>query len=145
MMEWRDDQALTVVNPEAEAAVTLRENVETLGQYVLTLGQMITQMQRRMREMEDQQRQVTVSHAEALRVAAMIRARAAECCERYELRSAESVRTIRTAIKREILRRHGIRDLHDLPAEQLRAAMDEINRWSGIRLMMELRGKEAQA
>lgn len=146
MAEWRDDQeqALPAI-PGRETAAALQESVETLGQYILQLGQMIGQMQRRIGELEDQQRRVTVSHAEALRVQAMIRARADACCERYELKSRESVRAIRAAIKRELMRRHGVRDLHDLPAEQLRGAEDEVQKWSGIRLMMELRAKEAGA
>ena len=125
-----------------ETALTLRENVEQLGEYLMNLGKLIGRMQRRMEELEAQQAAVTVSHREALRLRAMIRARGEAYCEQYGLRSAESMRAVRAAIKRDLRRRFGIYDAHDLPAAQLHTAEEEITRWTSVRLAMECRDRE---
>ena len=125
-----------------ETALSLRENVEKFGEYLLNMGKMMTRIQRRMEELEAAQRAATVSHREALRLRAMIRARGDAYCEQYGLRSAESMRAVRAAIKRDLRRRFGIYDAHDLPAAQLHTAEEEITRWTSVRLAMECRDRE---
>ncbi len=137
-MTTSTDKALT---PAGDTALALQGSVQQLGDYILRMGQLLAQMQRRMDELEAQQKQVTVSHADTLRLQGMIRARAAEYCERYSLMSADSLRAIRGAIKRDILKRYGVRDLHDLPAVMLHTVEDEITRWTNVRLMLRCREK----
>ena len=122
-----------------DTALALQGSVQQLGEYILRMGQLIGQMQRRMDELEARQKQVTVSHRDALRLQAMIRARGEEYCQRYNLNSPDSLRVIRAAIKRDIRQRYGVKDLHDLPAGMLRAVEDEIIRWANIRLVLDCR------
>lgn len=117
----------------------LQENVEQLGRYIMQMGQLIGQMQRRMDEMEARQAQVTVSHADVKRIQARIRSRADEICRKNNLQDKDSPRIFRAAIKKDVLRRHQVKDLHDLKAAALPGAETQIDRWTDIRLLMERR------
>ena len=139
-MEWRDEQEALPAIPE-DTALILRENVEKLGEYLLNMGKLITRMQRRMDELEAQQAAVTVRHADVKRLNALIRIRAGEVCERYQLTDAESVKLIRAAVKKATLDRYGVRDLHDLPAAHLAGVEDGIRKWTNVRLVMDRRAK----
>ena len=139
-MEWRDEQEPLPAIPD-DTALILRENVEKLGEYLLNMGKLITRMQRRMDELEAQQAAVTVRHADVKRLNALIRIRAGEVCERYQLTDAESVKLIRAAVKKATLDRYGVRDLHDLPAAHLAGAEDGIRKWTNVRLVMDRRAK----
>lgn len=139
-MEWRNEQEALPAIPE-DTALILRENVEKLGEYLLNMGKLITRMQRRMDELEAQQAAVTVRHADVKRLNALIRIRAGEVCERYQLTDAESVKLIRAAVKKATLDRYGVRDLHDLPAAHLAGVEDGIRKWTNVRLVMDRRAK----
>ena len=117
----------------------LQENVEQLGRYLMQMGQLVTQMQRRMDEMEARQAAVTVSHADVKRIQARIRSRADEICRKNNLQDKDSPRIFRAAIKKDVLRRHQVKDLHDLKAANLSGAETQIDRWTDIRLVMERR------
>lgn len=117
----------------------LQENVEQLGRYLTQMGQLITAMQRRMDEMEARQEKITVSHRDVLQMMARIRWKAGEICGKYNLGDRESGKKIRAAIRKDVLRRAQVKDLHDLPAAMLPAAEKQIDSWTDIRLIMERR------
>ena len=117
----------------------LQENVEQLGRYLAQMGQLITAMQRRMDEMEARQEKITVSHRDVLQVMARIRWKARETCMKYNLQDAQSVKIFRAAIRKDVLRRAQVKDLHDLPAASLPAAEKQIDSWTDIRLIMDRR------
>lgn len=124
--------------------VMLQENVDQLGRYLMQMGQMMNAMQRRLDEMEARQAAVTISHADVKRIQARIRSRADELCGKYNLADRESVKQIRTAIRKDLLKRFGVKDLHDLPAADLGRAEALVDSWVNIRLVMERRGVNGQ-
>ena len=122
-----------------ETAIQLQQNTEQLGAYLVQMAQLMAAMQRRMDEMEENQRRATASHEEVKGIGVLIRLRAREYCEKYSLADPKDEAKIRGAIKRTILQRYGIRDLHDCPQVALRAVEAQINRWVDIRLVQKIR------
>ncbi len=122
-----------------ETAVQLHQNVERMGALLMQMGQAISVMQKRMDALEARQARVTISHAEVKRLQGMIRARADEICRKYELTDRDSPKAFRAAIKRDLLKRYQVKDLHDLPAAGLAGAEKMIGEWASIRLVMERR------
>ena len=120
-------------------ALQLYDGIQKMGQYMTQMGKLIGQMQRRMDEMEARQAAVTVSHADVKRIQARIRSRADEICRKNNLQDKDSSRIFRAAIKKDVLRRHQVKDLHDLKAAALPGAETQIDRWTDIRLLMERR------
>lgn len=122
-----------------ETAAQLHQDVEQMGALLARMGQVIGAMQRRMDEMEARQAAVTISHEDVKRLQAKIRWRADAICGKYGLRDPESARKFRAAIKKDVLARYQVKDLHDLPAAMLPAAHKQIESWTDIRLVMERR------
>ena len=133
----QEDGRLIVVDP-----ASVREmagNVQKMGEILLQLGTMMATMQQRMDELEARQAAVTMSHGDVKRIQALIRCRADEICRKYSLQDEKSPKIFRAAIKKDVLRRYQVKDLHDLP-EAARAAVDrQIDSWTDIRLVMERR------
>ena len=127
--------------PVFKASGELAESVQQLGQYIGQLGAIIGAMQRRMDEMEKQQAAVTIRHEDVKRLQALIRMRAEQICGKYELKDKDSPRIFRAAIKKDVLKRSGVKDLHDVPAAQLAGIENLVNGWTNIRLTMERRAK----
>ena len=123
----------------AQTMNEMEENTRRMGEMILQLGTMIGTMQRRLDEMEERQAQVTISHAEAKRVQALIRGRADELCRKYNLQDKDSPKIFRAAIKKDLLKRFLVKDLHDLPAAALGRAEALVDSWVNIRLAMERR------
>lgn len=117
----------------------LQENVEQMGRYLMQMGQLVAQMQRRMDELEARQAAVTISHMDAKQLMARIRWKAAETCRKYNLQDKGSPKIFRAAIKKDVLKRYQVKDLHDLPAAMLPAAEKQVDSWTDIRLVMERR------
>ena len=125
---------------EAEpVGLVMSEDVKLFGQYLAQLGHMMATMQKRMDEMEARQKQVTASHEEVKRIQRVIRWRAGEICDKYQLTDPESGKILRAAIKKDILNRWGVKDLHDLPERALDAVRAAVGSWVNIRLVMERR------
>ena len=120
-------------------ALQLYNGIQQLGRYMTQMGQLLGTMQRRMDEMEARQAAVTISHVDVKRIQAMIRYRAGVLCQENNLQDKDSPRIIRAAIKKDVLKRHQVKDLHDLPAAMLSATETQIMRWTSIRLLMERR------
>lgn len=136
------------VNAESTAAITreaaegMAHNTRKMGEMILQMAWMMAELQVRMDEMEKAQAAVTVRHADVKRINGMIRQRAEQICGKYELTDPESRKVIRAAIKRDLLKRFGIGDLHDLPAAALERAEWLIDSWVNIRIVMERRGAQ---
>ena len=122
-----------------DTAVQLHQDVEQMGALLMRMGQVIGAMQRRMDEMEARQTQVTISHGDAKQLMARIRWKAAETCRKYNLQDKDSPKIFRAAIKKDVLKRYQVKDLHDLPAAMLPAAEKQVDSWTDIRLAMERR------
>lgn len=122
-----------------ETAKQLQKNTEQMGAYMIQLGQLMINMQKRLDDMEAQQRKITLSHSEVRTVQQLIRNRAYEYCEKYEMIDKSAIRSISNGIKRAILTRYGVKDLHDVPAVAQQAVEAQISRWSDVRLMMKCR------
>ena len=131
------DGRLIVVDPQG--VVAMADNVQKMGQYIMQMGQLIGQMQRRMDEMEARQNAVTVRHTDVKRIQARIRSRADELCGKYNLTDRESQKKLRAAMKKDILKRWSVKDLHDLPDAALPAVEKALDSWTDIRLIMERR------
>ena len=123
----------------AQTMNEMEENTRRMGEMILQLGTMMGTMQRRLDEMEERQAQVTISHAEAKRLQALIRGRADELCRKYNLQDKDSPKIFRAAIKKDLLKRFLVKDLHDLPEAALGRAEALVDSWVNIRLAMERR------
>ena len=119
--------------------VVMADDVKLLGQYLKQMGNMMAAMQKRMDEMEARQRQVTVTHEEVKRIQRLIRMRAQELCDKYSLEDNESPKVIRKAIRADVMKRWGVRDLHDLPEAAAAAVRNAVGSWVNIRMVMERR------
>ena len=119
--------------------VVMADDVRLLGQYLKQMGNMMAAMQKRMDEMEARQRQVTVTHEEVKRIERLIRMRAQELCDKYSLEDNESPKVIRKAIRADVMKRWGVKDLHDLPEAAAAAVRNAVGGWVNIRLVMERR------
>ena len=124
-----------------EVAAALSESTQQLGAYLVQMAQMMQRMQKRLDEMEEAQRKVTLSHEEVKTVQMMIRNRAYEYCEKYQIIAPSALRSISAGIKKSILTRYGVKDLHDVPAIARQAVEAQINHWTDIRLAMKCRDK----
>lgn len=122
-----------------DTAVQLHQDVEQMGALLKRMGQVIGAMQRRMDDLEARQASVTISHAEVKRLQGMIRVRSDELCRMYRLQDDQSPKVFRAAIKKDLLKRYQVKDLHDVPAAGLAGAEHTISNWVNIRLAMERR------
>ena len=139
------DHAPIITEADSEsggAYIVPEETVKLLGAQVAQLGRIVAVLARRMEDMEAQSaRLITVSHAQALQLGKLIRGKARAVAERYGL-TAEGEKKIRAAIKKELLTRIGVRDLHDTPLAAWDRAAGIIDGWSNIGLIMEMRKSE---
>lgn len=124
-----------------ETAVMLQQNTEQLGAYLVQMAQMMLRLQGRLDELEEKQKAVTVDHGEVKGIQQLIRMRADEYCEKYGLTDTKDAAKIRAAIKKAILVRYGIKDLHDVPAIARQAVEALISRWADIKLVYRIREK----
>lgn len=132
-------KALSAVMPET--AASLQRGVEQMGRYLTQMAQLMAAMERRLEELEEKQHAVTATHGEVNGLMNLIRIRAKEYCEKYDLTDPKDEAAIRKAIRKAVLTRYMIRDLHDLPQIALEAAQAQIDRWSDIRTVMRIREK----
>lgn len=128
----------------AQTMNQMEDNARRMGEMILQLGTMIGTMQKRMDELEARQAAVTVSHGDVKRIQQLIRLRSDEVCGKYGLTDPESVKRLRAAMKKDVLKRWGVKDLHDLPAAALTSVTGAIGSWVNIRLVMERRAANGQ-
>ena len=135
-----------IVSPLPPTTVEMiQQNTEQLGVYLVQMGHIMLQIQNRLDELEEKQKLVTLSHDEVKAVQILIRNRSVEYCEKYGLEDPGSRRTITGAIKKAVLKRYGVKDLHDVPAIARQAVESQISKWADIRLAMKCREKNRAA
>ena len=122
-----------------ETAVILQQNTEQLGAYLVQMAGMMLRLQGRLDELEEKQKAATVTHDEVKGIQQLIRMRAEEYCEKYALEDPKDAAKIRAAIKKAILTRYGIKDLHDVPAIARQAVEALISRWADIKMVCRIR------
>jgi len=122
----------------AQTMNQMQETAQRMGDMILQLGTMVSTVQKRMDELEARQRRVTISHGDVKRIQQLIRIRAGEICGKYQL-AAEDGKAFRAAIRRDVLKRWGVKDLHDIPEAALGAVESAIGSWVNIRMVMERR------
>lgn len=139
-----DGKEIASVIQRREAAVARQEEaVGRLEECLAQMGRMLAAMQRRIEDMEAREQAVTVPHSEVKVIMARIRFRSGEIVEKYGLEKA-NVKIFRGAIRKEMQKKYGIRDLHDLPASEIGAAERWIDGWNSMRLVMECRDRAEQ-
>lgn len=122
-----------------DTAVQLHQDVEQMGALMMRMGQIISTMQRRLDDLEERQAKITISHGEVKRIQGLIRCRADEICRKYNLQDKDSQKIFRAAIKKDVLRRWQVKDLHDIPEAAISAVDNQISGWTNIRMVMERR------
>ena len=133
-----DGERADGIRPYGEAEES--PEIALLGAYVAQLGRVVAALQRRLDETErEQARRITVTHAQALQLQGMIWHRAAAICEKYGLADKKDAAAFRAAIKKAVLNRHAVRDLHDMPLCALDDAGRQIENYADISLVMERR------
>ena len=116
------------------------ESARQLSVQVAQLGRIVAVLARRMEDMEAQSaRLITVSHAQALQLRKLIDAKAQAVIEQYRLIRCDSAVQLRRLIKKELLTRLGIRDLHDIPLAAWDRAVGIIDGWSNIQFVLMLK------
>ena len=136
-----ENNALTV--PE-EAVRDLQASV---GQMQLVLAQMaklIRDTRQQMEEMANQQRKVTASHDEVKAIQAAIRTAADAFCNRHGFTDPADARTVRADIKKTVLKRWQVKDLHDVPQVALGNVQKLIETYGNIELVFKLREKHRE-
>ena len=122
-----------------DTAVQLHQDVEQMGALMMRMGKIISTMQRRLDDLEERQAKITISHGEVKRIQGLIRCRADEICRKYNLQDKDSQKVFRAAIKKDVLRRWQVKDLHDIPEAAISAVDNLISGWTNIRMVMERR------
>ena len=125
---------------------TARELRESVGQMQLVLAQMarlLRDTRSQMEEMQAQQKKVTATHDEVKRIQAAIRAAAEYFCSRHGFTDPADLRAVRADIKKTILNRWQVKDLHDVPQVALGSVGKLIETYGNIRLVYRLREKHA--
>lgn len=122
-----------------EVAQALSGNVEALGAYLVQMGQMMNRMQKRLDEMEENQKKITLTHQDVKDLQGLIRLRAMEYCEKYQITDPACLRKVSAAMKKAVLTRYGVKDLHDVPAIARSAVEAQICHFTDIRLVMKCR------
>lgn len=81
----------------------------------------------------------TILHAQCLTINNHIRMRATMLCNRYDLDTTNAGRILRNAIKKDLLRAYGIKDLHDLPLRWYDKAIDMADNWVSLPVIRKVR------
>ncbi len=119
----------------------LRKSVGQMQAVLVQMARLLQDTRSQMEELQAQQRKVTATHDEVKGIQQLIRMRADEYCEKYGLTDAKDTAKIRAAIKKAILVRYGIKDLHDVPAIARQAVEALISKWADIKLVYRIREK----
>ena len=128
----------------AETVKELRQSVGELQLIVAQMARMIRDTRQQLEDMQAAQRQVTVSHGEVKKINAAIRAAAAGFCERHGFTEAEDARCVRADIRKTILARWQVKDLHDIPQVALGSVMKLCENYGNIKLVFRLREKHRE-
>ena len=124
-----------------DTAKDLRQSVGDLQMMIAQLARLIQDTRRQMEDMQAAQRQVTVIHGEVKKINAAIRAAADDFCSRHGFTDAGELRTVRADIRKNVLTRWQVKDLHDIPQIALGNVYKMIWNYTNIKLVFRLREK----
>ncbi len=134
-----DDKMMIPVEQLVKLSTSNQATAEQLSGMVQQLGVYLIQLDARMRKQEELlQRRVTISSGQYKQLMAAARRRSAEISRKYQLPVSAGAR-IRTAIKKDVLARWGVKDLHDLPESALGEALAGMNAWDSYSFVRRLR------
>lgn len=134
-----DNQLMIPVEQLVKLSATNQATAEQLSGMVQQLGVYLIQLDARMRKQEELlQRRVTVSSAQYKQMMAAARRRSVEICIKYQLPGSAAAR-VRAAIKKDVLARWNVKDLHDLPENALGEALAGMNIWDSYSFVRKLR------
>ena len=139
MPEEYDDLPIT-----AETAKDLKASVGELQIIVAQLARLVRDTRTQLEDMQSQQRQVTLNHGEVKKINAAIRAAADAFCERHGFGDVADRRAVRADIRKTVLGRWQVKDLHDVPQIALGNVYKLIENYGNIRLVYRLRDKHRE-
>ncbi len=128
-----------IIVPEKRELQTQAEIINQMGIFLSKLTGLVTTLQHRVDELEAREYKVTLTHNDVKTINAMIRRKADSFCEKNRITDAGSLRAVRAAIKKDILQRYSVKDLHDIPAFALPNIEKQIETYANIRLVMKRR------
>ena len=127
-----------------ETAKDLRQSVGELQLIVAQMARLIRETRQQMDEMQRAQQQVTVNHGEVKKINAAIRNAASAFCDRHGFEDSADLRAVRADIRKTILGRWQVKDLHDIPQIALGNVYKLIENYGNIRLVYRLREKHRE-
>lgn len=135
------DRAIVPMDKLVELSRSNQATADQLRGIVERLGACLIQLDARMRRQEElMQRKVTISHDQQKKLMACIRKRAEEVSERYHLPMG-AAKDVRAAIRKDVMRRRGICDLHDLPETMLAEITEMVWTWESYTAIRAIRKK----
>lgn len=127
-----------------DTAKDLRQSVGELQLVVAQMARLVRDTRKQLEDMQSQQRQVTVNHGEVKKINAAIRAAADAFCDRHGFGDTGDLRAVRADIRKTILGRWQVKDLHDIPQIALGNVYKLIENYGNIRLVFRLRDKHRE-
>lgn len=136
------DEAAQIVANIREATGRQEIATDKMTGIVDQMAKLLLVMQNNLQQMEKTLKErVSVSGAQAQTLAAAIRNRARELCEKSGLPYDKAGRAIRETIRREMLSEYTISSVHDLPQIYYDVALSYIRDWSSYALIRRLRSR----
>ena len=124
-----------------DAVTVIESSIQTLQQRTEQMFlDYMARIECRIRDLEQQSAAATILHKDVLALQARIRARADAIAQERRL-GPKGTGALRTAMRRNVLQRYGIQDLHDLPAAKLTEAQLYIDAMPMFRTVMKIREK----
>lgn len=130
-----------IVKPLQELTGTQSTQLHQLQNVVTAISALYAQMDARMTALERERTAATILHKDALRLARLIRERSDDECARYGLGSAGR-KVLIHELKRAVLNRYGVKDMHDVPQLRLQDAEKYIAAWPSFRAVIKARAQE---
>lgn len=121
-------------------ALAKTEDIRALQGAFKQMAQIMMGMDARIRQMEKMLGDRPINSTQEKQLRSMAKARAEEICERYVLDAKTCVPVIRKKIYQQIMKRHSVSALRDIPASQMDMALDGIRKYADYSLVRYLRG-----
>lgn len=133
---------IITVEQMQQMALANQATAQELKGMVQIMGDYIMQLDARLRRQEELlQQRVTVSHAQQKQIMAAIRQQARILSDKYSLPLDKCGADLRAAIRKDVLTRCRVKDLHDIPESSLGDVLATVSRWDSFTLVRKLRNK----
>lgn len=133
------DNAIIPVEQLAQLAASNQATAEELSGMVQQMGVYLLQLDARLRKQEELlTKKITINNNQYNRILLAVRSRANVLLEKYSL-TEPCKPSLRTAMKKELLRRYQIKNLHDLPESALGEALAAVAMWDSYSLVRQMR------